>query len=124
MLYSKGPSYNIVSTLRGTREVNSTHNLVRLSPSDPVADAPLSLSGSRAIRNCLKQKHDKKRKEDILMWVPYETIRKHPPDFLVQYRFFIHLKKVVDEILFLKDMDKFLYRRSLKLGKLAQRRSN
>ncbi|MGG4193425.1 MULTISPECIES: hypothetical protein [unclassified Paenibacillus] len=23
------------------------------------------------------------------MWVPYETLRKHPPDFLVKYRFFI-----------------------------------
>ncbi|MCM3293102.1 hypothetical protein M3661_23600 [Paenibacillus sp. MER 180] len=22
------------------------------------------------------------------MWVPYETFRKHPPDFLVKYRFF------------------------------------
>lgn len=22
------------------------------------------------------------------MWVPYETLRKHPPDFLVEYRFF------------------------------------
>lgn len=22
------------------------------------------------------------------MWVPYETIRKHPLDFLVQYRFY------------------------------------
>lgn len=57
------------------------------------------------------------------MWVPYETIRKHPLDFLVQYRFYTP-EEGSRRNLFLKDMDKFLYRRSLKLGKLAQRRSN
>jgi hypothetical protein len=96
------PSYNIITTLRhyapwsadGVRRICFSRQPCKANCASSAGHfVTLSLSGSQIQKRYTqlpKVKH-------ILMWVSYETIRKHPLDFHVQYRFYT-LKKVVDEI--------------------------